>query len=73
MESVPEHRQNVFHKEGDFKSFLQEDQTLAAIRRSSATGLPYGDDRWVDRLARKLGLDLTIRPRGRPRKKERAE
>lgn len=50
-----------------------EDQTLAAIRRSSATGLPYGDDGWVDRLAKKLGLDLTIRPRGRPRKTERAE
>jgi putative transposase len=43
---------------------------LAAIRRSSATGLPYGDDSWVQRLAAKLGLDLTIRPRGRPRKTE---
>ncbi|HET6883048.1 MAG TPA: hypothetical protein VFI31_22965 [Pirellulales bacterium] len=47
-----------------------EEQTLAAIRRSSATGLPHGDDRWVDRVAKKLNLDLTIRPRGRPRKTE---
>jgi putative transposase len=41
---------------------------LAAIRRSSETGLPYGECGWVDRLARRLKLDLAIRPRGRPRK-----
>jgi putative transposase len=50
-----------------------EEQALAAIRRSSATGLPYGDEPWVDRLAKNLGLNLTIRPRGRPRKAERAK
>jgi hypothetical protein len=37
---------------------------LEAIRRASATGLPYGDAAWVKRLE----LDLIIRPRGRPRK-----
>ena len=47
-----------------------EEQTLAAIRRASATGLPYGDERWVKKLAKKLQLDLAIRPRGRPRKAE---
>ena len=47
-----------------------EEAKLAAIRRSSATGLPYGSDPWVKRLARKLDLDLAIRPRARPRKKE---
>jgi putative transposase len=41
---------------------------LEAIRRSSATGLPYGDAAWVKRLAKRLELDLTIRSRGRPRK-----
>jgi putative transposase len=41
---------------------------LAAIRRSNETGLPYGEAPWVDRLCRRLKLDLTIRPRGRPRK-----
>jgi putative transposase len=40
---------------------------LDAIRRSSASGLPYGDDAWVKRLAKRLELDLVIRPRGRPR------
>ena len=45
-----------------------EEAKLDAIRRSSATGLPYGDPNWVTRLAKRLDLDLTIRPRGRPRK-----
>jgi putative transposase len=40
---------------------------LAAIRRSSTSGLPLGDDAWVKRLAKRLELDLTIRPLGRPR------
>jgi putative transposase len=43
---------------------------LAAIRRSDETGLPYGQRSWVDKLCRRLKLDLTIRPRGRPRKVE---
>ncbi len=47
-----------------------EEHTLAAIRRASATGLPYGDENWVQQLAQKLKLDLAIRPRGRPRKAE---
>jgi putative transposase len=45
-----------------------EEAELAAIRRSAETGLPYGAKGWVDRLCRRLKLDLTIRPRGRPRK-----
>ena len=48
-----------------------EGHTLAAIRRSSATGLPYGADRWVQSLGNQLDLDLVIRPRGRPRKRDR--
>ncbi len=44
-----------------------EDQ-LQAIRHSVAAGLPYGAASWVKNLSRKLKLDLTIRPRGRPRK-----
>ncbi len=45
-----------------------DEAELAAIRRSNATGLPYGVQSWVDRLSRRLKLDLTVRPRGRPRK-----
>jgi putative transposase len=41
---------------------------LAAVRRSVERGAPFGDDRWVERTARRLGLESALRPRGRPRK-----
>jgi putative transposase len=42
------------------------DEELTALRRSIQTGLPYGHPAWVERLGNRLGLDLAIRPRGRP-------
>jgi putative transposase len=45
-----------------------DEAVLARIRRSNATGLPYGEESWIARLAKKLDLDLAIRPRGRPKK-----
>jgi putative transposase len=45
-----------------------EEAMLARVRLSTASGLPLGERAWVDRLAKRLDLDLTIRPRGRPRK-----
>ena len=47
---------------------VPEEAELAAIRRSSETGLPFGERGWVARLCQELGLDLTIRAHGRPRK-----
>ncbi len=44
-----------------------EQAALTRIRRSSATGLPYRDQARVAWLAKKLDLDLTIRPRARLR------
>jgi putative transposase len=49
-----------------------DESELAAIRRSNATGLPYGEQSWTDRLCKTLNVDLITRPRGRPRKKETA-
>jgi hypothetical protein len=40
------------------------EQNLAVIRRSSATGLPYTDENWVQDLAKELNRQRTIRPRG---------
>jgi putative transposase len=48
---------------------LPPEHEMAALCRSSETGLPFGGPAWVKRLAKRLHLDLTIRPRGRPRKK----
>jgi REP-associated tyrosine transposase len=47
---------------------VMDQDLLQDVRRSSATGLPYGSRNWVRRLAKRLDLDLAIRPRGRPRK-----
>ena len=40
---------------------------LTALRLSVNRGQPYGPAAWVERCARKLGLESTLRPRGRPR------
>jgi putative transposase len=44
---------------------------LAAIRRCVQRGSPYGDENWTERTVQKLGLESTLRPRGRPRKTSR--
>lgn len=41
---------------------------LASVRRSIERGNPFGDPRWTKRIADRLGLESTLRPRGRPRK-----
>jgi len=41
---------------------------VQAIARSIESGLPYGSASWIKALSRKLKLDLTIRPRGQPKK-----
>jgi putative transposase len=41
---------------------------LAALRRSLQRGTPFGDRPWQERTAVVLGLESTLRPRGRPRK-----
>jgi hypothetical protein len=44
-----------------------DEAVLDAIRRSNATGLPYGDEAWTKRLAKRLDLDLTLdHPPSRP-------
>ncbi|MBW3540936.1 MAG: hypothetical protein KY476_11750, partial [Planctomycetes bacterium] len=46
----------------------QTEQELAAIRRSVQRGSPFGDDTWCLRTVEALGLESTLRARGRPRK-----
>jgi putative transposase len=41
---------------------------LEAVRRSVQKGQPLGDAQWTQRVARRLGLEFTLRARGRPRK-----
>lgn len=46
----------------------QTEGELAAIRRCIARGSPFGDATWIERTVSELGLETTLRPRGRPRK-----
>lgn len=41
---------------------------LSAIETSIRRGAPYGEPSWQRQAARRLGLQSTLRPRGRPRK-----
>jgi putative transposase len=41
---------------------------LAALRQCVARGQPYGSAAWTKRAAQRLGLESTLRPRGRPKK-----
>jgi putative transposase len=45
----------------------QSEAELAAIRGCLRRGRPYGGEQWTERMAHKLGLESTLRPRGRPR------
>jgi REP-associated tyrosine transposase len=52
-------------------TWVNEPQSAAemeVLRRCVRRGQPYGDEGWVVQTATQLGLDTTLRPRGRPRK-----
>lgn len=40
---------------------------LEALRTSVQRGRPFGDESWVRRMAKRFGLESTLRPRGRPK------
>ena len=46
----------------------QSEAELASLRRSVVRGAPFGEDAWQERTAKRLGLQSTLRPRGRPAK-----
>jgi putative transposase len=41
---------------------------LAAIRKCLQRGAPFGDEEWAEKTIKRLGLESTVRPRGRPKK-----
>ena len=46
----------------------QTEAELEAVRRSVVRGRPFGSAAWEKQTAVRLGLEYTLRPRGRPRK-----
>ena len=47
----------------------ETDAELDVLRRSVQRGAPFGAETWARRIAARLGLESSLRPRGRPRKK----
>jgi putative transposase len=53
----------------EWRSYLQEAEDrdrLNEIRRKTMVGRPFGSAGFINRLEKKLGFQLTARPRGRP-------
>jgi putative transposase len=54
----------------DYVAQPQTDAELVALRRSVERGVPYGGERWQKKTITALGLESTLRSRGRPRNPE---
>jgi putative transposase len=55
----------------DWLRYVNEPQTEAeveALRECIRRRRPYGDDPWTQQTARRMGLEASLRPCGRPRK-----
>ena len=48
----------------------QTEAELTALRRAVNRGRPFGEAVWSDQIARRLGLESTLRPQGRPKRHE---
>jgi putative transposase len=47
---------------------VEPDEDLARVRDAIRRGAPLGDSNWTVATAARLGLESTLRPRGRPKK-----
>jgi putative transposase len=55
----------------DFVNQPMTEAELKIVRRSIVRGSPYGNEQWSGKMVQRLGLQSTLRPRGRPRKAEK--
>ena len=58
-------------KPQNYIEWLNEPQTSdeeESIQKSIKRNSPFGEDLWVSKIVKKLGIESTIRPRGRPKK-----
>jgi len=49
------------------------DSEMEKLSRSVSRQSPYGNEDWILRICKEFGIESTIRPRGRPRKKQDSE
>jgi putative transposase len=50
-----------------------EKDDLGILRSCARRGRPYGEREWVERIARRLWIESTLRDRGRPSKARQHE
>ncbi len=50
---------------------VETEAELADLRRSVKRGCPFGEKTWSDEMVRRLGLQTTVRPHGRPKKQRK--
>jgi len=48
----------------------ETDEQVKRLRESIQRGRPYGTLPWLTKTAKELGLESSLRPRGRPKKQE---
>ena len=53
---------------GRLVNLAANETDLAKIEKAVKRGCPLGDDEWVKKAAKRLGLEGTLKPMGRPRK-----
>ena len=50
---------------------VETEAELQSLRHSLARGTPFGDTRWQKKTAAELGLESSLRPRGRPKRSDK--
>jgi len=53
----------------DYVNEPQSESELNAIRKNVKRGCPLGDEKWSLNIVARLGLESTLRPHGRPKKR----
>jgi putative transposase len=64
------------HRPADWLRFVNEssgESELSTMRENVLRSRPLGDETWVNAMAKQLGLEFTLRPRGRPKLKMNTE
>ncbi len=52
----------------EYVNQIETEAALKALRRSTQGGTPFGETVWQQATAKRLGLESTLRPPGRPRR-----
>ena len=68
---LPELHAGPVRRPRQWRAFVNQPQTEAEVKRlreSIRRGRPFGDSPWQQQAAGDLGIESSLRPRGRPRK-----